>query len=304
MRVVEIRHVHAEGAVVLEVDQVLEDETLEAGLSAFDDIAINESLLVPFFRTHADLSEELRMLDVGACFGQIALPYLASGWEVHLFEPDPDSRPTLQQNTAAFGSKARVIGAAVSNSAAASLSFHKSRTRGLSGLSASPYGETAEVIEVPCLRLREYCVSRGIDRVEFLKIDAEGHDFEALESLDLARIAPRIIMLEFGTNFAGQTLDTLNELLARMKGEGYRSVIFAYDDDSNLRRGVWSYRLKRVLVDAPCPQTGGDWFGNILFFRAEDTAFLLTLHALLDSARPRRAFLARIESYAPATTSS
>ena len=129
-------------------------------------------------------------------------------------------------------------------------------------------------------------IPQGIDRVAFLKIDAEGHDFEALESLDLARIAPRIIMLEFGTNFAGQTLDTLNGLLARMKAQGYRSVICAYDDDSNLKRGVWSYRLKRVLVDAPCPQTGGDWFGNILFFRAGDTAFLLTLHALLDSARP------------------
>jgi FkbM family methyltransferase len=268
-------------------------EELEAGLSAFNDIAINESFLVPFFRAHADVSP--RMFDVGACFGQIALPFLTSGWEVHLFEPDPDSRRTLAQNSAAFGPKARVIGAAVSSAASASLSFHKSRTPGLSGLSASPYGETAQVIEVPCLRLDEYCTKEGIDRIEFLKIDAEGHDFEALESLDLARVTPRIIMLEFGTNFAGQTLDTLNGLLARMKGHGYGSVIFAYDDDSNLKRGVWSYRVKRVLVDAPCPETGGDWFGNILFFRAGDTAFLLTLHALLDSARPRRAFLARLE---------
>lgn len=265
---------------------------LEAGLSAFNDIAINESLLVPFFRAHADASA--RMLDVGACFGEMALPFLTQGWEVHLFEPDPDSRPTLEQNSAAFGPKARVIGAAVSNAGAASLSFHKSQTRGLSGLSASPYGETAEVIEVPCLRLADYCASEGIDRVEFLKIDAEGHDFEALESLDLSRVAPRIIMLEFGTSFAGQTLAALNTLLARMKGCGYRSVTFAYDDDSNLRRGIWSYRLKRVLVDAPCPETGGDWFGNILFFRAADTAFLLALHALLDSAQPHRAFLARI----------
>jgi hypothetical protein len=108
-------------------------------------------------------------------------------------------------------------------------------------------------------------------------------------------------MLEFGTSFAGQTLGALNTLLARMSAYGYRSVTFAYDDDSNLKRGIWSYRLKRVLVDAPCPKTGGDWFGNILFFQAADTAFLLTLHTLLDSAQPRRAFLARLDADARAS---
>jgi len=282
---------------------VPEHNALEAGLAAIDDAAINECLLVPFFHAHAQAGVNPRMLDVGACFGQIALPYLRRGWEVHLFEPDPDSRPTLENNLATFGAKARVVGAAVSNAASASLSFHKSRTRGLSGFSASPYGETAEIIEVPCVRLGDYCATHAIDRIDFLKIDAEGHDFEALHSLDLARIAPRIIMLEFGTTFAGQTLSALNAMLAQMQAQGYRSVIFAYDDDSNLKRGIWSYQLKRIFVDAPCPQTGGDWFGNVVFFRAADTAFLLSLHALLDSTRPRRAFLEQFEARAPATAS-
>ena len=76
---------------------VPEGAVLEAGLSAFNDIAISESLLVPFFRAHADANA--RMLDVGACIGELALPFLTLGWEVHLFEPDPDCRLTLERNT-------------------------------------------------------------------------------------------------------------------------------------------------------------------------------------------------------------
>jgi methyltransferase FkbM-like protein len=188
----------------------------------------------------------------------------------------------------------------VSYRSSAAQSFHKSRTPGLSGFSASPYGETAAVIQVPTVRLDDYCVAERIDRIEFLKIDAEGHDFEVLRSLDLACVAPRIIMLEFGTNFAGQTLGALNEMLAHMKAQGYGSVTFAYDDDSNLKRGIWSYELKRILVDAPCPDTDRDWFGNIVLFRTDDIAFLLSLHALLDSTRPRRVFLERFELRVPA----
>ena len=131
---------------------------------------------------------------------------------------------------------------------------NKSRTPGLSGFLASRYGETAEIIEVPTIRLDDYCSAERIDRIEFLKIDAGGHDFEVLQNLDLARVAPRVIMLEFGTTFAGQTLGALNEMLAQMKAQGYRSVIFAYDD-SNLKHVIWSYELERILVDAPCPDT-------------------------------------------------
>jgi hypothetical protein len=35
------------------------------------------------------------------------------------------------------------------------------------------------------------------------------------------------------------------------------------------------------LARTPC----GEWFGNIVFFRTDDSAFLLNLHVLLDSAR-------------------
>jgi FkbM family methyltransferase len=265
---------------------------LEPSLAGFNDTAMIERLVVPFFRARADTTRSLCMLDVGACFGQMAIPFLSQGWEVHLFEPDPESCAVLERNVSPFGDKARVVATAVSNGDARTISFHKSRTRGLSGLSASPYGATAEIIEVPCMRLADYCAQQGLSTIDFLKIDAEGHDFEVLRSLDFGRVAPRIIMVEFGTSFHGQGVGELERLIAEMKQNGYRSVIFGYDDDSNIRNGIWTYELSCVTLDAPCPAAAAQLFGNVIFFQAGDKDFMLSLYALFDAARPRRAFLA------------
>jgi hypothetical protein len=77
------------------------------------------------------------------------------------------------------------------------LSSHKSRTRGCR-CRRRPR-ETAES-KFPAAP-GEY-FKGGIDRVEFLKIDAE---ITTSRIGLILRVAPRIIMLEFGTNFAGQT---------------------------------------------------------------------------------------------------
>ena len=263
---------------------------IEPGLAALTDVAIVQCLLAPFFQSCAS-DAPMCMLDVGACFGQMAEPFLAAGWEVHLFEPDPESRVILEKNVAPFVTHARIVPMAVSNFASATVSFHKSRTRGLSGLDPSPYGETAEVIQVPTVRLADYCRNQGITKVGFLKIDAEGHDFEVLESHDWAGVDTRLVMLEFGTDFAGQTVADLNRALADMKGRGYRSVLFACEDNGNFKRGVWRYQLTELFLDQPVPDGRTTIQGNALFFRHDDKSFLLALHALLDCACPRRAFL-------------
>jgi FkbM family methyltransferase len=265
---------------------------LEPGLASFNDVAIVHNLVEPFFRGRTEPRETRCMLDVGACFGQMALPFLAQGWEVHLFEPDPECRRVLGENVAEHAG-ARIVPAAVTSAGAATVRFHQSRVRGLSGLAASPYGETEAVIEVPGLRLADYCREHRIERVDFLKIDAEGHDFDVLASLDPARLKPRLVMLEFGTVFAGQPLAEVNRVMAAMKEHGYRTVAFCGDDEGSFRRGDWSYELRRILLDAPLPEQAREVFGNLLFFRQDDRDFLLALHALLDCARPRRQFLER-----------
>jgi FkbM family methyltransferase len=62
-------------------------------------------------------------------------------------------------------------------------------------------GHNLERIKVPTRPLvdivREYCADRTID---FLKIDAEGHELEILRGIDLAVWRPRVILIEAGYN--------------------------------------------------------------------------------------------------------
>jgi FkbM family methyltransferase len=49
---------------------------------------------------------------------------------------------------------------------------------------------------VPTVRLDTLLVRHGISRIDFLVIDTEGHDFEVLRTLDLARFRPTLVMFE------------------------------------------------------------------------------------------------------------
>ncbi len=50
--------------------------------------------------------------------------------------------------------------------------------------------------EVACLSLAELCSKHGIDRLDLLLIDAEGHDWEILRSVDFGDIHPRLLVFE------------------------------------------------------------------------------------------------------------
>jgi FkbM family methyltransferase len=49
---------------------------------------------------------------------------------------------------------------------------------------------------VPTMRLDTLLARHGISRIDLLVIDAEGHDFEILRTLDLARFRPKVLMFE------------------------------------------------------------------------------------------------------------
>lgn len=53
-------------------------------------------------------------------------------------------------------------------------------------------------IQVPCLRLASLLRKHGITDLDLLHVDAEGHDFEVLKTLDFESIAPRLLLFELG----------------------------------------------------------------------------------------------------------
>lgn len=63
------------------------------------------------------------------------------------------------------------------------------------GLGESDY--TIDEISARCTTLDNLVTERNIDRIDVLVIDAEGHDFNILTTLDFSRFKPSLIMMEF-----------------------------------------------------------------------------------------------------------
>ncbi len=256
-------------------------------LDALTDIGIVELVIAPYFNSHGTTQRRL-MLDVGACHGAMAAPLLARGWRAELFEPDPAARRVLEKNLGPYRAQTRIHAMAAGPQTAATVAFHQAGTQGLSGFDESPFGSTANVLQVPCITLSDFCARHALTRVDFLKIDAEGYDFDVLESLDFDRVRPELILVEYGLHFPRQTLAVVNECIAKMASHSYGAVVFAYTDDGNFKRLRWVYRLTDLYLDGDMPAQPPGAFGNILFYPAQDTRLCLILQALIDSCSPPR----------------
>lgn len=252
------------------------------------DIELARSLIKPYFQWLDDLPAEPRMVDVGACHGHLAVFFLAMGWQTEMFEPDPAALTGLHKFAAAYGARARIFPFAVSDRAAGAVEFHQSLVTGLSGLGVSPYGGDELLIRVRCVRLGDFLNEQGVKHVEFLKIDAEGWDFTALESHDFEGLPPRIVMVEFGAGQGEWSLAEVKQGVVRMAERGYDAVTFEYDDDGKFKQGLWEYRLINIYIDRPFEPSHERSFGNIVFYRQGDRAFPATLIAMLESFRDTR----------------
>ncbi len=108
--------------------------------------------------------------DVGAHRGETTLKLLQAfpGVRVYAFEPVPESFAALHEATAA--SNVRTINAAVSDRSG-SLTL----ARGEASYQTSAYG-SGEKLDVPAVTVDEYVLQHGVDRIDLLKIDTEGHE--------------------------------------------------------------------------------------------------------------------------------
>ena len=254
-------------------------------LAAMNDIGIVHSLIVPYFQ-HQPVARQRHMIDVGSCYGVMADPFLAIDWTADMFEPDPSPRPKLEQNVLKYGGRGRVFAIAVTDTSRTEIEFHRSYD-GLSGLGESPFQSTAAIIKVPCTSLANFYVDQGVKFVDFLKIDAEGFDFNVLRSHNFNAMKPSLVMVEYGTHFESEAVPIVNQAIDDMAKAGYGVVVFNYDDDGKFLKGDFTYRLTDIWVDEHLPDLGRVMFGNLLFYRSEDDDLLLNLYSLLDNCRPR-----------------
>jgi FkbM family methyltransferase len=202
------------------------------------------------------------MLDVGAHQGGSCLPFLDRGWEVHAFEPSPRNRAVLAE----LGSRhdgLHIDSRAVSDFQATAVPFYDSQvSSGISSLlpfhESHKQGATVEVTTLAAV-----CQERSIGRVDFLKIDTEGHDLLVLKGFPWDTITPDVVLCEFEdqkTVGLGYTYEDLGQFLV---DRGYAVMVSEWYPISGYGRKHRWRRLFRFPGKTVCAES----WGNFIAFR-------------------------------------
>jgi FkbM family methyltransferase len=147
------------------------------------------------------------VFDVGANIGVSAAAYslLAPQGVVHCFEPSPDNFHYLQQNVRHNRLTNTILNQQAVSAQDGTLTFVASKDFGAGSFVADETTLAArhhqdEIITVACTTLDQYVHSADIKRVDFIKIDVEGHELSVLDgaTATLDRFKP-LVVLEFNS---------------------------------------------------------------------------------------------------------
>ena len=89
-------------------------------------------------------------------------------------------------------------------------------------------GSVDDVIEVPAFCLSSVTNKLGHDRIDLLKMDIEGAEYEVVEGLLASHIKPRQLLVEFHHRFAAIGLKKTADMVTRLRDAGYK--IFAVSE--------------------------------------------------------------------------
>ena len=196
-------------------------DKLRSSLVALGDV--NEVELV--YRLYDKLEKSPRtMLDVGSHRGSSCQKFAEAGWHVHAFEPDPQNFEKLKESVGHFPNVDLNRSAVVEIDCKEVQFFRSSENTYIGSLSAFDQSHT-ETVRVPGVSLDTVCREKNIKKVDFLKIDAEGHDLFVLKSFPWGRMKPGIVVCEFEdkkTKPLGYDFADLVELLRK---QNYQIIV-------------------------------------------------------------------------------
>ncbi len=157
------------------------------------------------------------VIDCGAYVGGFARSVVEIAKRVILIEPAPANYDCCLMNLGDFAN-AEVIQAGLFN-ATGTLPLQMSRRCVDHSLLSPDRGATGEAIDVQILRLDDLVVRLGVDRVDFLKLEAEGAEIEAIEGMGDLR--PRKISIDAGPERYGES--PMPQLTEMLQTRGYET---------------------------------------------------------------------------------
>ena len=170
-----------------------------------------------------DISFELALIDRFGC-------------DIQIFDPSPAGQSTIRR-AAAYENKLHFKPLGLAGSAA-QLTFQTKEWLNETFFFKEPAGGEDSLPEttVPCTTIASELQANGHTRIDLLKIDIEGFEYDVLDScIDLA-IMPRQICVEFHHFFPGGSKSATAKTIWKLWNAGYRLVHKSYYDWTFYRR--------------------------------------------------------------------
>jgi FkbM family methyltransferase len=220
--------------------------------------------------------EHVVVFDVGANVGIWSAPLAQDFFDadklgrlsLHLFEPSPDSFASLQDGMERFrGGHVVLNQCAVGKHTDKRFLYVMGRNAGTNTLRPGDSDDVNDVIEVDCINLDAYCRTRGIKKIDFMKIDVEGGDLEVLLGAEglLRQRAVRFVQFEYNHRwvFSRAFLRDVFELVGpygysvgKLTPTGVERYHEWHPELESFREGnylIWRDQL-------PGPQSNGIWW--------------------------------------------
>jgi FkbM family methyltransferase len=151
-------------------------------------------------------------LEVGANDGitfSNSLAFEKLGWHCILVEPNPQLCELIERRR-----KAHLVRCAASDrNGTATLHFTEDRNlyatlERSASLLPRIDSDSARInrVEVPCRTLDDILEECGVDSLDFVSIDVEGHEMEVLKGFSVARWKPKLLLIEDNSLFADESV--------------------------------------------------------------------------------------------------
>jgi FkbM family methyltransferase len=191
-----------------------------------------EFLTVPVFDLSVQLlmavrGERLNFIEVGANDGRSGDPLnhyiLRYPWHGMLIEPQPDVFVQLCENYESVRDRLIFENVAIANGLSTITMYRgQGKDYPITSIHKRVIAQLAphdvESLIVPCTTLDALIQKHGMSNVDILQIDAEGHDYNVLKTLNLAATSPLIIQFEHGLLSSQE----INGAVRYLSSHGYR----------------------------------------------------------------------------------
>ncbi len=205
-----------------------------------------------------------RVLDLGCHVGTLAVPAAALGREVLAVDASPLHVECVRRSAARNHLAGLTVEWCAIDRREGHVVFDEN---GLWGMIARPSGAAAGGLQVPARRADHLVTERGWDRVDLVKMDVEGSELAAIDSLGALMTGARAPVLIYESN--GMTFELfgygIEDVRRRLEEVGYRTyrvegMRLIYCDPPQLQPEAWLDVIALPPAwQARCRQVLGIW---------------------------------------------